>query len=176
VTRILTDTSWFQCNGLKPCHTCVRRKLICSYTTNAAEHGTGESAGSPTKRRHIETSPPSISATLETASSSPANYASHESKQLWDEVRDGELVKDESSASTSTSTPTVPPQLPSSSSHMHVRRTSSHEFNNQAGRDNMHGQAEEATIYTETRMLQDQTGRLRGFSRCPRHVPVPHLT
>lgn len=34
-------------------------------------------------------------------------------------------------------------------------------------RDNAKGLSEETTIYTETRMLQDQTGRLRNSSRVP---------
>ena len=38
-----------------------------------------------------------------------------------------------------------------------------HDLDAQSGRTTSIGQAEEATIYTETRMLQDQTGRLRMF-------------
>ncbi|CCC05925.1 hypothetical protein SMACR_00140 [Sordaria macrospora] len=48
----------------------------------------------------------------------------------------------------------------SSASLEHPGKTSSYSSDNVSGRSSTYGQAEEATIYTETRMLQDQTGRL----------------
>ncbi|KAK3322503.1 fungal-specific transcription factor domain-containing protein [Apodospora peruviana] len=143
-----------KCNGLNPCHTCIRRKLTCSYTpTNASDHVAGELCGSPTKRRHIETSPTSFRATIDASQTSPAHNGSHESPRLWEETRDGQLTKEESPSVS----PTAPPPM---AGHKHVRRSSIHDFETQSGRTASIGQAEEATIYTETRMLQDQTGRL----------------
>lgn len=49
----------------------------------------------------------------------------------------------------------------SSASLEHPGKSSSYSSGNASGRSSIYGQAEEATIYTETRMLQDQTGRLR---------------
>lgn len=53
--------------------------------------------------------------------------------------------------------------LPSASLE-HPGKTSLYSSGNVSGRSSTYGQAEEATIYTETRMLQDQTGRLRKFA------------
>ncbi|KAK3333970.1 hypothetical protein B0T19DRAFT_142676 [Cercophora scortea] len=136
-----------KCNGLKPCNTCDKRKLTCSYTPN--DHGAGESIGSPTKRRHIETSSPSVSSTLDSSAISPVLRSNHEPTQPWDEVRNGQL-KEESSTST-------PPTL---SGNEYARRELVSDFEAQSSRSTTNWQAEEAIIYTETRMLQDQTGRL----------------
>jgi ribosomal protein L37AE/L43A len=149
-----------KCNGLNPCQTCVKRRLTCAYTpNNAADHNVGESAGSPTKRRHIETSPQSISATLDSSVTSPPQRSANEIKHLWDEVPVGQSRKGASSVSTSTG-----PHPPTSSGHDHARKGSMSEQGTQPDTSHTNGQAEEATIYTETRMLQDQTGRLRRFS------------
>ncbi|KAK3692563.1 fungal-specific transcription factor domain-containing protein [Podospora appendiculata] len=136
-----------KCNGLKPCNTCDKRKLTCSYTPN--DHGAGESIGSPTKRRHIEISSPSVSSTLDSSAISPVLRSNHEPTQPWDEVRNGQL-KEESSTST-------PPTL---SGNEYARRELVSDFEAQSSRSTTNWQAEEAIIYTETRMLQDQTGRL----------------
>ncbi|KAM7189274.1 activator of stress genes 1 [Rhypophila sp. PSN 637] len=124
------------------------RLLIVS----APEHAAGELCGSPTKRRHIETSPSAIRSTTE-VSTSPAQNASGDStqSQTWEDVRDGQVTAKGSPR------PTSPParSLHPATIPNHGRR-GSHDLETQASRS----QAEEATIYTETRMLQDQTGRL----------------
>ncbi|KAK0623025.1 fungal-specific transcription factor domain-containing protein [Immersiella caudata] len=145
-----------KCNGLNPCQTCVKRRLTCAYTpNNGADHSVGESAGSPTKRRHIETSPQSIPAALDSAVTSPPQRSASDTKHLWDEVPIGQSRKGASSVSTSTG-----PHPPTSSGYDHARKGSMSEQGTLPDTSHTNGQAEEATIYTETRMLQDQTGRL----------------
>ncbi|KAK3380179.1 fungal-specific transcription factor domain-containing protein [Lasiosphaeria ovina] len=160
----LADTRCSQCNGLKPCHTCIRRKLTCSYTSNNADYGLGESGGSPTKRRHIEASPPSINAALDGSESSPTYQAGNGQSQSWDEDEPNGQSNEGDSA---TSTPIVPATAPvpvsapqPTSAHEHARKTSTSASTAAPVRSNANGQSEETTIYTETRMLQDQTGRL----------------
>jgi len=145
----------FQCNGVKPCQTCIRRKLTCTYTpNNASDYNPGESAGSPTKRRHIDMSPPSISATLEASDGSPPQV--RESVQSWEEVRAGQGLPLGVSAMSS---PTASRPLHISG---HVKKVSIHSTKKLPSRSNssVHNAAEETNIYTETRMLQDQTRRI----------------
>lgn len=78
-----------------------------------------------------------------------------ETKHLWDEVPLGQSSR---KGASSVSTSTHPP--PSSSSYDHARKGSMSEQGTQPDTSHTNGQAEEAIIYTETRMLQDQTGRL----------------
>lgn len=132
--------------------------MTCSYTLNSSgpEHVAGELCGSPTKRRHIEASPSAIRSTAE-ISTSPAQNASGESTQTWDDTREGPVTA-KGSPRPPSPTPRAPLLVPT---HKHGRRGSVHDLETQSGRTASIGQAEEATIYTETRMLQDQTGRLR---------------
>lgn len=128
---------------------------MCCYTpNNASDHVADESAASPTKRRHIDTSPPSINAALETSDvSSPQT---RDPMQPWDQVRKAEQRQGDSSMSGLTA------QLPlSASAPEHSRELSFHNIKQLPSRNNTNGLSEETNIYTETRMLQDQTGRLR---------------
>ncbi|KAK3375298.1 fungal-specific transcription factor domain-containing protein, partial [Podospora didyma] len=148
------------CNGVKPCTTCTRRKLTCTYTSNNnADHGLSESGGSPTKRRHIDTSPQSIHALLDGFEASPPQHGNHGQSQLWEDEDDEGLNNRSIKAGSSTSTPTAL-LLPSLSGHEVDRKTSNASSQNPRARNTANGQSEETTIYTETRMLQDQTGRL----------------
>ncbi|KAK4639569.1 hypothetical protein QC761_709450 [Podospora bellae-mahoneyi] len=149
-----------KCNGVKPCQTCLRRKLTCSYTpNNASDYGPGESAGSPTKRRHIETSPPSISATLEKANNSSPQ--AREVMQSWDEARAAQPSQ-ASIGGSALSSPTAP-LPPPLAGRGHVKKVSIHgtkKLPSRSNTGNTSGYAEETNIYTETRMLQDQSRRL----------------
>jgi len=78
-----------------------------------------------------------------------------EAKNLWDEVPIGQSRKGASSVSTSTG-----PHPPTSSGYDHARKGSMSELGTQPDTSRTNDQTEETTIYTETRMLQDQTGRL----------------
>ncbi|KAK0630541.1 fungal-specific transcription factor domain-containing protein [Bombardia bombarda] len=71
--------------------------------------------------------------------------------KVWEATQDVK-VKPGSSASTST--------IPHLSGREQLGRESMLDYEIQSGRSIASGQAEETTIYTETRMLQDQTGRL----------------
>ncbi|KAK1831782.1 activator of stress genes 1 [Podospora conica] len=148
------------CNGLSPCQTCIRRKLTCSYTTNnSSDNGLADTAGSPPKRRHIETSPQSIPAVLKAASTSPMmRMSQNDGNHLWDEVPIGQSRKGGSTISTSTV-----PHPPSSSGYDHTRKDSMSDRDTHAGHHHGNGPTEETSIYTTTRMLQDQTGRLLYF-------------
>ncbi|KAK0748692.1 fungal-specific transcription factor domain-containing protein [Apiosordaria backusii] len=149
-----------KCNGVKPCQTCIRRKLTCSYTpNNASDYGPGESAGSPTKRRHIETSPPSISATLENANNSSPQ--SREVMQSWDDAR-ATQPSQASVGGSDLSSPTAP-LPPPLTGRGHVKKVSIHgtkKLPSRSNTGNTNSYAEETNIYTETRMLQDQSRRL----------------
>ncbi|KAI1766352.1 fungal-specific transcription factor domain-containing protein [Hypoxylon sp. FL1150] len=46
-----------KCNGLQRCSTCEKRNLECMYTPTSLETGSQEPLGSPTKRRHVDSSP-----------------------------------------------------------------------------------------------------------------------
>ncbi|KAK4238151.1 fungal-specific transcription factor domain-containing protein [Achaetomium macrosporum] len=140
-----------KCNGLKPCQTCLRRKLMCCYTPNNASDHAADSAASPTKRRHLETSPPSIPSALETSEGTSPQAC--EALQPWDHIRKNEQQSGGSSvAGMATQLPLSVPE--------HARQSSFHTFRKLPNRSNANGLSEETNIYTETRMLQDQTGRL----------------
>lgn len=128
---------------------------MCCYTpNNGSDHVADESAASPTKRRHIDTSPSSIHAALETSDvSSPQT---REPMLAWDQVR-----KTDQRAGSSSMSGVTAQMPPSVSVPDHVREFSFHNFKKLPSRGNANGLSEETNIYTETRMLQDQTGRLR---------------
>ncbi|GAB1320642.1 hypothetical protein MFIFM68171_10852 [Madurella fahalii] len=144
-----------KCNGLKPCHTCLRRKLTCSYTpNNASDHVSEDAASSPTKRRHIETSPSSVPAAPDVSETSSPQ--SREPMQTsWEEVRKSEPPPGDALMSGVAAPP--PPSLPAQE---HTRHVSFQNLKKLPNRSNANGLSEETNIYTETRMLQDQTGRL----------------
>lgn len=127
---------------------------MCCYTPNNASDHVGDSAASPTKRRHLDTSPPSIHSALE-ASEEPSPQA-RDATQVWNQARKHEQQPGDSTMSGMTA------ELPLSTSVPdHVRHGAFHNFKKLPSRSNANGLPEETNIYTETRMLQDQTGRLR---------------
>ncbi|KXX76947.1 Filamentous growth regulator 27 [Madurella mycetomatis] len=77
--------------------------------------------------------------------------------QTWDEVRKSEPQQGDALMSGVTTTAPPPPSLPAQE---HVRHVSLHHVKKIPTRNNTNGLSEETNIYTETRMLQDQTGRL----------------
>ncbi|KAK4043233.1 fungal-specific transcription factor domain-containing protein [Parachaetomium inaequale] len=142
-----------KCNGMKPCQTCLRRKLMCCYTPSNASDHVADSAASPTKRRHLDTSPPSIPSVFEASEASSPQ--AHDTMQAWDQTRKNEQQPGDSSMSGMTAQ--LPLSMPAPD---HVRQGSFHSFKKLPSRNNANGLSEETNIYTETRMLQDQTGRL----------------
>jgi hypothetical protein len=132
---------------------------MCCYTpTNASDHA-ADSAASPTKRRHLDTSPPSIHSALE-ASEASSPQARDTSRQSWDHVQKTEQ-QSEGDSSMSGLTPQLP--LPTTIVPEHVRPGAFPSFKKLPSRNHSNGLSEETNIYTATRMLQDQAGRLRGY-------------
>ncbi|KAL2271769.1 hypothetical protein VTJ83DRAFT_1140 [Remersonia thermophila] len=151
-----------KCNGLKPCQTCERRKLTCSYTPNNNSNGGSnasdldvESAASPTKRRHIDTSQPSLPSPLETPD--PISAHVRHAMSTW-----GQTLKAEERHSDMSMPPppAVQTPLPSLPVPGYDPPPPLRDFTRLSNRHNAKGLSEETNIYTETRMLQDQTGRL----------------
>jgi len=132
--------------------------LTCYYTPShhASSHVAESSVASPTKRRHLGTSPPSVPSSLEM---NPASVShAYEPIQTWDQRRSSEqrpLVPPSLPVVTTNPFPTLPVAERSREPPFHLKALPS--------RANPNGLSEEMTIYTETRMLQDQTGRLRKF-------------
>lgn len=85
---------------------------------------------------------------------------SREPMPTWDEVRKTEPQQGDALMSGVTAPPPPPPP-PSLPAQEHVRHVSLHHVKKIPARNNINGLSEETNIYTETRMLQDQTGRLR---------------
>jgi hypothetical protein len=133
---------------------------MCCYTPNNASNHATDDAASPTKRRHLETSPTSIPSALE--SSEDTSPQAHEAMQPWEGVPQNELPP------RSSSIPGRTAQLPLSVPDQ-ARRTPFHNFKKLPSRSNANSLSVETNIYTETRMLQDQTGRLRMFT-----LSAPH--
>jgi hypothetical protein len=79
--------------------------------------------------------------------------------QSWDQVQKTEQQSGDSSMSGLTTH--LP--LPATVVPEHVRPGAFPGFKKLPSRNNANGLSEETNIYTETRMLQDQAGRLRGY-------------
>ncbi|KAL2181787.1 fungal-specific transcription factor domain-containing protein [Thermothelomyces heterothallicus CBS 202.75] len=143
-----------KCNGMNPCQTCQRRKLSCHYTPNNTSEHAADSAASPTKRRHLDNSPPSIPSVLK----APEELSPHsgDAMQAWRQPRKSEQQPGDASMSgMMTSQP--PLSMPAQD---HTRQGFLRNPKKTSSRNNAKGLPEETSIYTETRMLQDQTGRL----------------
>lgn len=136
-----------KCNGLKPCNTCTRRNLECSYTPNNPDHG----PASPPKRRHIEAPP---------ASAPPASLAEVPPLQAWDQpapVETKDLDVKGSGPPVPSSATVVDFELPKPLASAPPRE---HDFDNRSRNSTPSGPDEEASVWTSPRMLQDSTGRL----------------
>lgn len=128
---------------------------MCCYTPNSASDHVPDDAASPTKRRHLETSPPSIPSALET--SEATSPQSREGMQPWDQISRNQ--QQPRVVSISGMTAQLQLSVPD-----HARQGSIHNSKKFPSRSNANGLSVETNIYTETRMLQDQTGRLRMFT------------
>jgi hypothetical protein len=137
---------------------------MCCYTPNNTSDDVADSAASPTKRRHLDTSPPSMPLAIETSETSSSQ--SRDTMQSWDQVRQNEQEPGDSSMTAMTAQPLTLP-VPALD---HARQGSLHSFRKLPSRANTNGLSEETNIYTETRMLQDQTGRLRRYPHTAENV------
>jgi hypothetical protein len=115
---------------------------MCCYTpTNASDHA-ADSAASPTKRRHLDTSPPSIHSALEGSEASPPQ-ARDTTMQSWDQAQKTEQQSGDSSMSGVTAQLPLPITVPE-----HVRPTAFRSFKKLPRRNNANGLSEETNIYT----------------------------
>ncbi|KAI0388637.1 hypothetical protein F5Y17DRAFT_190133 [Xylariaceae sp. FL0594] len=70
-----------KCNGLKPCNTCTKRNISCHYAPASLDQPNGpDCLNSPTKRRHIDSSPMTIASSIDVAQ--PASRR-NSSLALW---------------------------------------------------------------------------------------------
>ncbi|KAI1492157.1 hypothetical protein F5X96DRAFT_412866 [Biscogniauxia mediterranea] len=136
-----------KCNGLKPCNTCTKRQLECQYTpTNLDRSGSQESLGSPTKRRHVESSPKMLKSSVDAGQSITRR---NPSLPLWN--RPAEV-------------PEMKPLVPDLSRQKPPQLLGGdREFDSGSRISNASGAADEAEVVPSQRMLQDSTGRLRTY-------------
>ena len=142
------DRLFFKCNGLKPCNTCTRRNLICTYTANSQDHGL---APSP-KRQHIE--PPSGSAGAASTTEVPPIV-------VWDQIKHTAVKSNVEMQSIGAVT--IPGGNPLGlDTRTPVVEGGSQEvdFDRKSGTSGASCPDEEAAVYSQPRMLQDSTGRL----------------
>lgn len=147
-----------KCNGLKPCNTCTKRNLVCDYL-NGQGHGHSSSNGgqntivvsgsSPSKRRR---STPDTIESAERPDSKRAN--SGDTQTALASSHQASDTATESSRMLGLATPVPPP--PS----IHSQPAREPEFESHSRQSTTSGGDEVAEVYTETRMLQDPTGRL----------------
>ncbi|ROW13046.1 hypothetical protein VPNG_05959 [Cytospora leucostoma] len=150
-----------KCNGLKPCNTCTKRNLACEYlaergdghsTTPTATggHGTIVVSGSSPAAKRRRSSPDNVVSPEEPGTKRPTSEntatfltASRHASDMTEPRRILGLP-----------TPIPPPQLPAQPDREPGLLEAQSRQSTGSGAD------EVAEVYTETRMLQDPTGRL----------------
>lgn len=143
-----------QCNGKKPCNTCTKRQLLCEYKTPGLESSDQDFVASPTKRRHLDSSPRPLRSSLDdTLTSRPPSVP-------WGPVGAAAGPKPEPSGSLVAINPTK--------SVRYLLNADETDSDSRSKMSNASGMADEAEVYeSQWRMLQDSTGRLRKCSRTP---------
>ncbi|KAK2004839.1 fungal-specific transcription factor domain-containing protein [Colletotrichum falcatum] len=139
-----------KCNGSRPCATCTKRSLVCTYTTgNGSEQTPPDQIASPSKRRNVEELPTSNPAVPEgsLASASPAAAAT----TPW-ESKPQQPAAEEN--------PTVGFDIQPSIENDHDTTAADREFDIRSRHSTASGPDEETSLIQSTRMLQDPTGRL----------------
>ncbi|KAI1106286.1 fungal-specific transcription factor domain-containing protein [Jackrogersella minutella] len=140
-----------QCNGLKPCSTCEKRSLECLYTPSNLETGSLEPLGSPTKRRHLDSSPRALKSTLE---SGQALTTHTPSLAPWSQPADrSAMVLPETESPESSQKKFV-------GAARHLLGSNERDFDSRSRISNQSGAADEAELVSLPRMLMDTTGRL----------------
>ncbi|KAI1319391.1 hypothetical protein F5Y16DRAFT_414268 [Xylariaceae sp. FL0255] len=138
-----------KCNGLKPCNTCTKRQLECHYTPSNLDHASSpDGIASPPKRRHVDSSPSTLKASLD------ASQNTSRRNSIWAQASHGsEMALDRALMSEA----------------IHQTQTTSRPFLETADRGDYDGRskisnasvaADEAEVYPSQRLLQDSTGRL----------------
>ncbi|KAL1845315.1 hypothetical protein VTK73DRAFT_694 [Phialemonium thermophilum] len=147
-----------KCNGLKPCNTCTKRDLACIYTSTASGDPK-EQAGSPTKRRRVET-------TKDVTRETPATKTAPGEKAVVSSMADHPKTSKSSSRLQNTE-----PSVAKSETSIEAATLSATLAlrNSEGGGWSPDGEGEdvastksddEASVFPSTRMLQDSTGRL----------------
>ncbi|KAK8026896.1 fungal specific transcription factor domain-containing protein [Apiospora marii] len=149
----------FRCNGQKPCNTCTKRQLPCVYTPSNLEPGDSP-VGSPTKRRHVESSPRSMRSSLGDMKTQPGHAApaGMPNATPWDPI---EVPPAAHPISGQPRAP-VPAPVQKTPTQPSRRMTNPGEIDSdsRSRMSNASGVADEAEVYPSRRMLQDSTGRL----------------
>ncbi|KAI1812148.1 hypothetical protein GGS20DRAFT_587803 [Poronia punctata] len=138
------------CNGLMPCNTCTKRQLDCHYAPTSSDHSNAhETLNSPTKRRHIETSPHLIGSSID------VQVASRRSSSLmvWNAPPEpAEMDLDR--------TLLEPNPAKHAGASRHLLGGTDSDFDSHSRLSNTSVAADESEGYPFKRMLQDSTGRL----------------
>ncbi|KAI1335514.1 fungal-specific transcription factor domain-containing protein [Xylariaceae sp. FL0016] len=141
-----------KCNGVRPCNTCTKRQLECQYTPTSLDRSDStDSLGSPTKRRHVDSSPSMLNSSID---GGPSTTRRNSSLNSWNQNPDGPDTKP------------AKPSGPGSTQRKQVGTgnqllgTSERDFDSRSRLSNTSGAADEAEVYPSKRMLQDSTGRL----------------
>ncbi len=134
--------------------------MSCFYTLGNASDHVADTVASPTKRRHLDTSPPSIHSALESSDASPPQ--AYDTMPAWDQARNEEQ-QHPGDLPMSGVTATQPPLAPGPPAPDPSRQAPFPNVKKLPSRKHANGLSEETNIYTETRMLQDGTGRLREY-------------
>ncbi|KAJ0108603.1 hypothetical protein J7T55_015037 [Diaporthe amygdali] len=152
-----------KCNGLKPCNTCTKRNLVCDYLPghghgHSTPHHGGQSeivvsGSSPNKRRK---STPDTMESDEAAAPKRARFGGGDvqtapSKQAVETTEPSRLL--------GLPTPVPAPAIPGQP-HREGEPEPEAEPETTSRQSTVSGADEVAEVYTETRMLQDPTGRL----------------
>ncbi|KAK1983766.1 fungal-specific transcription factor domain-containing protein [Colletotrichum cereale] len=138
-----------KCNGSRPCATCTKRSLVCTYTTgNGSEQTPTDQIASPNKRRNIEELPTANPAVPEgsLASASPGAAST-----TWDSKPQQPATEER---------PTGGFDLQPSIENDHETTAADREFDIRSRHSTASGPDEETSLIQSTRMLQDPTGRL----------------
>lgn len=134
----------------------MKRSLECLYTPTSLESGSQEPVGSPTKRRHVDSSPGTLKSTLE----SGQTIATHApSLASWNQSTNRVAM------SLGETEPAEPGQKKLMGATRHLLSTSDRDFDSRSRMSNTSGAADEAELVALPRMLMDKTGRLRTYDQ-----------
>ncbi|KAF2680296.1 hypothetical protein K458DRAFT_345312 [Lentithecium fluviatile CBS 122367] len=163
-----------KCNGLCPCNTCEKRKFTCIYSERDAD--SPSDAGRPTKKRAIDGDHASPSVNDKSTSGTPTNGQQHHSPPVLPShaspARQRPCYNGQEPTSNPLSIKHEEPSLKAPDERPTIEAASSLQqlATGQPidgppslvsrGSTVLSGQDEEAVVYTQTRMLQDPTGRL----------------
>jgi hypothetical protein len=143
-----------KCNGLKPCNTCTKRSLTCSYTPNGnPDQNPPDNTGSPTKKRHVEDVSTSVKSEASGSTAAQLHSPVTKTSPAW------EQPPKQLNGSTQHTVDFDIPKPMVSQAHSH-KPTTDDDYETRTRQSTISGPDEEAVVYSSTRMLQDPTGRL----------------